>query len=253
MPDKITIAISSIIDQKISKDLITEWNDLLDAHSKEKIKILRMSTHFIENIFRALEYLRTNKRIDEVPQHKIDEIVSEMKKISKVRYDDRIRIVVPSIALSMLTLRSKIGSHVKSYSEIFPDAVLFLEMGKWILLQFLMLAKSDKEVIDMLLDTNVQQTNENIIETLVVQKIHDIDMPYCILFAIYLNKKLDKDGIKMILKKWGKKYKKSWWLGGNFRKRVYEEFLEEKDEGYFVVNKKGKLKIKELISELRNN
>ena len=252
MSDKISVAISSIIDPKISSDLLTEWHDLLDAHSNEKIKILMLSTLFIENIFRALEYLRTNKRIDEVPQRKINEIMFDMTQIKKDKYDDRIRMVVPSVAFSMLTLRSKIGSHVKSYSAIFPDAVIFLEMGKWILLQFLILAKSDKETIEILSDTNVQQTNENIIETLIVKKIQDVDLPYCILFAIYLNNKLSKDGIKKILKKWGKKYKKSWWKGGNFRKRVFEEFLEEED-GYFMVNKKGKLKIKELISKLREN
>src|SRR5947209_15936631 len=136
MPDKISSAISLIIDSKISNDLLTEWNDLLNAHSNEKTKILILSTHFIENIFRALEYLRTNKRIEEVPQQKITEIMSDMKQLRKDRYDDRIRIVVPSVAFSMLTLRSKIGSHVKSYSALFPDAVLLLEMGKWILLQF---------------------------------------------------------------------------------------------------------------------
>ena len=250
MVDKLSESISSIIDHKISHDLISEWNELLDSHSNEKIKILRLSTHFIENIFRALEYLRTNKRIDEVPQHKIMEIVEKMKNLEKSRYDDRIRIVVPSVALSMLTLRSKIGSHVKSYLAIFPDAVLFLEMGKWILLQFLILAKADKEIKDMLSETNVQQTNENIIELLVVKKIQDLKIQYCILFAIYLNKKLTKDGIKNILKKWGKKYKKSWWIGGNFKQRVFDEFLEKKD-GYFTVNKKGKLKINDLISQLR--
>lgn len=250
MVDKLSGVISSIIDPKISHDLISEWNDLLDSHSNEKIKILRLSTHFIENIFRALEYLRTNKRIDEVPQNKINEIMEKMKKLEKSRYDDRIRIVVPSIAFSMLTLRSKIGSHVKSYSAIFQDATLFLEMGKWILLQFLILAKANKEVKNMLLETNVQQTNENIIELLVVKKIQDIKMEYCILFAIYLNKKLTKDGIKNILKKWGKKYKKSWWIGGNFKQRVFDEFLE-KENDYFIVNKNGKLKINDLISQLR--
>lgn len=250
MSDKISAAISSIIDPKISSDLLTEWHDLLDAHSNEKIKILMLSTLFIENIFRALEYLRTNKRIDEVPQQKINEIMLEMKQLRKDRYDDRIRIVVPSVAFSMLTLRSKIGSHVKSYSAIFPDAVIFLEMGKWILLQFLILAKSDKKVLKILLDTNVQHTNEKIVETLIVKNIQDIKLQYCIIFAIYLNKKLTKEGIKNILKKWGKKYKKSWWIGGNFKQRVFDEFLEKKD-GYFMVNKNGKLKIKELISELR--
>ncbi|MEX0657408.1 MAG: hypothetical protein WD154_07695 [Nitrosopumilaceae archaeon] len=250
MPDKISGAISSIIDSKISNELLTEWNDLLDAHSNEKIKILRLSTHFIENIFRALEFLRTNKRIDEVPQQKINEIISDMKQLKKDRYDDRIRIVVPSVAYSMLTLRSKIGSHVKSYSELFSDAVLFLEMGKWILLQFLILSKADEKVMKILLDTNVQHTNENIIESLVVKKIQDIKLHHCILFAIYLNKKLTKERIKLILKKWGKKYKKSWWQGGNFNHRVFDEFLE-KNEDFFIVNQKGKLKIKELISELR--
>jgi len=250
MSDKIAIAISSIIDPKISSDLLTEWHDLLDAHSNEKIKILMLSTLFIENIFRALEYLRTNKRIDEVPQQKINEIMFDMTQIRKDKYDDRIRMVVPSVAFSMLTLRSKIGSHVKSYSAIFPDAVIFLEMGKWILLQFLILAKSDKRVIKILLDTNVQHTNEKIVETLIVKKIQDIKLQYCIIFAIYLNKKLTKEGIKNILKKWGKKYKKSWWIGGNFKQRVFDEFLE-KEDGYFIVNKNGKLKIKELISELR--
>jgi len=250
MSNKISTAISKIIDPKISNDLITEWYDLLDAHSNEKTKILRLSTHFIENIFRSLEFLRTNKRIEEVPQHKIKEIISDMIQLRKDRYDDRIRIVVPSVAFSMLTLRSKIGSHVKSYSELFSDAVLFLEMGKWILLQFLILAKADDDVKKILTDTNVQFTNENIIEALIVKKIQDIKLHYCILFAIYLNEKLTKDGIKLILKKWGKKYKKSWWQGGNFNHRVYDEFLE-KNEDFFIVNQRGKLKIKELISQLR--
>ena len=250
MSNKISDAISTIIDSKISNELVTEWNDLLDAHSNKKIKILTLSTYFIENIFRALEFLRTNKRIEEVPQKKIDEIISKMIQIEKDRYDDRIRIVVPRVAQSMLTLRSKIGSHVKSYSAQFPDAVLFLEMGKWVLLQFLTLAKADKDVIKILLDTDVQHTNENIVKSLVVKKIQSIKLHHCILFAIYLNKKLTKEEIKLILKKWGKKYKKSWWQGGNFNKRVYDEFLE-KNEDFFIVNPRGKLKIKELISELR--
>ena len=112
--------------------------------------------------------------------------------------------------------------------------------------------KSDKKIIKILSDTDVQQTNENIVESLIVKKIQDIKMEYCILFAVYLNKKLDKEGIKKILKKWGKIYKKSWWQGGNFKKRAFDEFLVE-DEGYYLVNKNGKLKIKELISELREN
>ncbi|WP_280924468.1 hypothetical protein [Nitrosopumilus ureiphilus] len=33
--------------------------------------------------------------------------------------------------------------------------------------------------------------------------------------------------------------------------RVFDEFLEKEDDGYFTVNKKGKLKINDLISQLR--
>ena len=61
---------------------------------------------------------------------------------------------------------------------------------------------------------------------------------------------MTKEGIKLVLKKWGKKYKKSWWEGGNFNHRVFDEFLEKKGD-FFIVNQKGKLKITELISELR--
>lgn len=142
MKELIIDILSNEIDKNIVADLINSYSDVKDAFIKGDYEGAQSkSGKFVENVFRTLYHIRRKKVLPEIKQHQIEEITKDLLNSDGKTYPESIRILIPSIAKSMIyEPRSKLGSvHQKPIKPDFIDAKLTVGASDWIIAELLRL------------------------------------------------------------------------------------------------------------------
>lgn len=142
MKDQITSILSQKIDKDIVKDLVNSYVKVKDEFIKGNYEEAQSkSGKFVENVFRALNFILTNQALNEMKSGQMDKISEKLRNAPSSKYDESIRLLMPNIAQSMIYQpRSKRGSvHQKSITPDFIDAKLTVGACDWIMAEFLRL------------------------------------------------------------------------------------------------------------------
>ena len=160
MREQIISILSRVIDQKIIEDLVDTYASVKDDfiqsnYSESQTK----SGKFVENVFRALNFIHTGQSIHEIKLGQMNKISSELEKSTPTKHPESIRLLIPNIAKSIYMQRSKLGSvHQKSISPDFIDAKLTVASSDWIIAEFLRLSYSrDTEHVQKLIQNVVRE------------------------------------------------------------------------------------------------
>lgn len=151
--------IIQILSEKIDKDLV---NDLVESYVAVKDSYIQgdhegalsKSGKFVENVFRVLKYIKSNRILKEIKQHEFIEISEELKNADGSKYSESIRILIPRISLSLIyEPRSKLGAiHVKEINPDFIDGKLTVGACDWIMAELLRLyhTRNPKKVNELI-------------------------------------------------------------------------------------------------------
>jgi hypothetical protein len=141
-----------ILPIKMVEDLIESYNELLTEYIKGNWKYaLLHGGRFIENTFRALYFLATKEEIKEVKN--IQKIMETLFQIPEEKAQETIRVIIPRIAYSVYSLRSKRDSvHVKPIPSGYIDSTFVVTASGWILAEFLRLSHNveEREIVEMI-------------------------------------------------------------------------------------------------------
>jgi len=144
--------LAKILPIKIVEDLIESYNDLLNEYIKGNWKYtLVQGGRFIENTFRALYFLATKEEVKEVKN--IQKVMKMLLQIPEGKVPESIRIIIPKIAYSVYSLRSKRDSvHVKPIPSGYIDSTFVVTASGWILAEFLRLSHNieEKEIVEII-------------------------------------------------------------------------------------------------------
>ena len=97
------------------------------------------SGKFVENVFRALNFIITKNALIEIKSNEMNKISEKLKKADSSKHSESVRLLMPDIALSLIYQpRSKLGSvHQKPITPDYIDAKLTVEASNWIMAEFL--------------------------------------------------------------------------------------------------------------------
>lgn len=140
MKDQIINILSQKIDKNIIEDLVNSYIEIknefingnyVETHSK--------SGKFAENVFITLNFITTNKIINELKSGEMSKISKKLKDVDDSTYSESIRLLIPDIAKSLIYQpRSKLGSiHKKPVTPDFIDAKLTISASDWIMAELL--------------------------------------------------------------------------------------------------------------------
>ena len=144
MNDLIAANLSRTINPTIVKALLASYSEVITHFRKGAVDVcLSCSGKFVENVLRAVEFLRTGKILPEIKSAS-----STVKDIEKdATLPESLRILVPRVAYAMIfDLRSKRGAvHVKEINPKPIDAALVVQAASWIVAELLRLYHSDDD------------------------------------------------------------------------------------------------------------
>ena len=137
--------LAKILPIKIVEDLLESYNELLTEYIKGNWSyVLLHGGRFIENVFRALYFMATKEEIKEVES--IQKVMEMLSQIPKEKAPETIRVIIPRIAHSVYSLRSKRNSvHVKPIPSGYIDSTYVVTASGWILAEFLRLSHNIEE------------------------------------------------------------------------------------------------------------
>ena len=144
MIDQIIDDLSCNIDPSICTDLVHSYQNSVSRFHKGDIEgCLSAVGKFVENTLRAIEFIRTGKRLKEIKHVATTVTAIENDK----NLPESLRILVPRIARSMIyDIRSKTGAvHVKEINPRYMDASLAIQAASWVTAEFLRLYHKSSE------------------------------------------------------------------------------------------------------------
>jgi len=155
MKDLIIQILSEKIEKSLVSDLVESYVAVKDSYIQgDNESALSKSGKFVENIFRVLKYIKSNRILKEIKQHEFIEISEDLKNADGSKYSESIRILIPRIALSMIyEPRSKLGAvHVKEINPDFIDGKLTVGACDWIMAELLRLyhTRNPKKVNELI-------------------------------------------------------------------------------------------------------
>jgi hypothetical protein len=141
-----------ILPDKIVEDLLESYNELLAEYRKGNWSyVLLHGGRFVENTFRGLHFLVTREEIKEIES--LQKEMNILSQKSKENAPESVRIIIPRIAYSVYSLRSKRDSvHVKSIPSGYIDSTFVVTASGWILAEFLRLSHNieEKEIVEII-------------------------------------------------------------------------------------------------------
>lgn len=144
--------LAKILPIKIVEDLLESYNELLTEYIKGNWSyVLLHGGRFIENVFRALYFMATKEEIKEVES--IQKVMEMLSQIPKEKAPETIRVIIPRIAYSVYSLRSKRNSvHVKPIPSGYIDSTYVVTASGWILAEFLRQSHNieEKEIVEII-------------------------------------------------------------------------------------------------------
>jgi hypothetical protein len=144
--------LAKVLPEKIVEDLLESYNELLAEYRKGNWKyVLLHAGRFVENTFRALHFLVTREEVKEVES--IQKEIDMLSQTPKEKTPETIRVIIPRIAYSVYSLRSKRDSvHVKPIPSGYIDSTYVLAAASWILAEFLRLYHTleEKEIVEII-------------------------------------------------------------------------------------------------------
>ncbi len=167
--------LSAEINPKIVKDLIESYEELVSQHRSDNLEsALTKAGRFVENILRAIEYIRTGEILTEIKQ--VQKAVRQIENDSNL--SDSLRLLIPRIVVGMMyDLRNKRDAvHVKEIDPRHIDAFLCVSAASWVMAELLRLYHSSDEATVMRCMLALSRTSIPYIEsidgeTFVVQRV----------------------------------------------------------------------------------
>lgn len=138
--DQVINILSHALDKNITKDLVNSYEKIKTELIKRNYEeVQAKSGKFVENVFRALNFIITKQVLTEIKPNGMNEISKKLNNADGLKYAESIRCLIPDIAQSLIYQpRSKLGSvHQKPINPDFIDAKLTVEASNWIMAEFL--------------------------------------------------------------------------------------------------------------------
>lgn len=260
MSDDITDILSKKIDNDLVKALMGTYGALQKAYFGEDYEgTLSKSGKFVENIFRVLYFIISGKKLTEIKQGQINELSDKLENANSTKYSDTIRIVIPRVAKSIYTMRSKLGSeHVKLTVPDFIDARFTISSSDWIMAKLLRsFHDSNPSEIDKLIH-KMKSTETPKLESFEVQlatQIDDLSIPDLITIILRTSASLTKSEIVQKISEIGRDVNK-WFKGGNLNSRLLKTGIIKKvgkkeNEDLYSLTIKGLIRAEKLIDMIK--
>ena len=161
MKEQMINSLSQKLDNGIVKDLINIYektkNEFIKGNYEE---VQSKSGKFVENVFRILNFILTQKVINEIQPFEMNELSKKLKKLNNSPCPESVRLLIPNIAQSLIYQpRSKLGSvHQKPITPDFIDAKLTISASDWIIAELLRQYDTrDTEKVQQLIDNVVKE------------------------------------------------------------------------------------------------
>ena len=210
------------------------------------------SGKFVENVFRALQYIINKEILTEIKPNEMERISNALAQLDKSTYSESIRLLIPNISRTLIYLpRSKLGSvHQKLITPDFIDAKLTIEASNWIMAEFLRQYGKQKRNIQLLID-NIFNENFSIIQNSDDEIFIDAEIT-CeeeILIRLHIsNNGLDRNELRQTIKNFSpfhvtKKLKEL--------KKFKSIFVTQKKR--YIIAESARRKIRKRIAELSMN
>lgn len=263
MIDEITKILSSKIDSNIVNDMLKTYDGVQHVYfDGDYESTLSKSGKFVENVFRALNFLITNQILMEIKDGELNKIFSKLENSDGKIFSDIIRLVIPRVAMTTYTMRSKMGSeHVKPTVPDFIDAKFVVSSCDWILSELL---RSIHGRDTIKIDTMIQNLKSNHAPKLnsfqvqLAQQIDKISIPELILIVLRTNSPQTHSQIIHVLREIGRNIE-NWFNGGNFNNRVVKTGYvinvgkTDSNENLFSLTTKGMILAEKLIEKIKSD
>ena len=260
MTDDITNILSKKIDNDLVNSLMNTYQALQKAYFSEDYEgTLSKSGKFVENIFRVLYFIISGKKLTEIKPGEINELSDKLEKANSTKYSDTIRIVIPRVAKSIYTMRSKLGSeHVKPIVPDFIDARFTISSSDWIMAKLLRTYHdSSPSEIDELIH-RIKSTEIPKLESFEVQlatQIDSLSIPNLITIILRTSTSLTKSEIIQRISDIGRDVS-AWFKGGNLNKRLMKTGIIKKagkkgNEDLYALTIKGLIHAEKLIDIIK--
>lgn len=260
--NKIYEILSTKIDSKIVKDLLSTYNVVQSEYFEgDDESTLSKSGKFVENVFRSLNYILTNQVLVEIKDGELNKIFDKLEKSNSKNFSDTIRLVIPRVAMTTYTMRSKMGSeHVKPTVPDFIDAKFVVSSCDWILSELL---RSIHGRDPTQIDTMIQNLKSNKTPKLdsfkiqLAQQIDEMPIPELILVILRTNSPQTRSQMLQTLQEIGKDIG-SWFKGGNFSKRIVKKGYaikvgkDDSNADLFSLTTKGMIFAEKLIEKIKS-
>jgi hypothetical protein len=138
MRQQIISDLATHIDKAVAKDLVDSYEQVVSRHSRLDVEgCLVAAGRFVENTFRALEFIRTGVAPKEIKSPSATARALE----AATNLNEAVRLLIPRVALAMVyEVRSKRGAvHVKEIDPRAIDAALAVCAASWVLAELLRL------------------------------------------------------------------------------------------------------------------
>lgn len=261
MNDEIINILSKNIDSNLVEDLVASYQSIHKAYfSGDDEGTLSKSGKFVENVFRVLNYIITKNKLSEIKQGQLNELFEKFEKADGKKFSDTIRLVIPRVALTTYTMRSKLGSeHVKSITPDFIDAKFTISSCDWIIAELLRSHMGrDSSKVDEIIQKVKAKENPKLesFDVQLANKIDDMSIPELFIILLRTKHSQTKSEVSDTLTKIGKDIS-SWLSGGNFSKRLIKKGLvtkvgkTENNEELFSLTIRGMILAEKLIDEIK--
>lgn len=261
MNDEIENILSKNIDNDLIADLVGSYKSVHKAYFNEDYEgTLSKSGKFVENVFRVLNYVTTKTKLTEIKQGQINDLFEKLEKVDSKKFSEIIRLVIPRVAITTYTLRSKMGSeHVKPTVPDFIDAKFTIASCDWIIAEFLRMSLDrDSSKVDEIIQ-KVKSTENPKLESFNIQLAYQIDkmsIPDLIMTILRTKSPQTKSEISATLAAIGKDIS-SWLKGGNLNNRLLKRGLviklgkTENNEDLLSLTIRGMIQAEKLIDEIK--
>ncbi|MCX7998248.1 MAG: hypothetical protein RMH75_07415 [Archaeoglobaceae archaeon] len=217
------------VNKELFKDLLRSYRDIKNAYYlKKHEETLSKVTKFVETVFQIL----SNIAFKEIPKKpELNKISRELENIPEDHQPESIRILIPRVALTLYTVRSKRGVHKNEVSPNVIDSTFAVASCNWIVSEFLrlFLKKEPKEILEIInsLSKIHLPLVEEIADQLVVLRpeMKTKEQVLIILFYKYPEFVSNQDIKKGIINK--------------SKRQIYKTLAELKRDCYIVKTEKG--------------